>query len=463
MNKAFLSYISGKSISLLGLGISNAPLVSKLISWGAKRVTVRDKKNKEEILSRFPFLSEISSVDFICGENYLADLDEDLILKTPGIRYDIPELLAANERGSEISSEIELFFRFCPAYKIAVTGSDGKSTTTTLIYEMLKAEGKSVFLGGNIGEPLLYRINDISEKDIVVAELSSFQLHNQTKSPDVAVITNISPNHLDWHKDFAEYKSAKASILKYQSKDNIAVLNGNNEESSCYKAYVNGKLRTFTSADNSNGEGSYIKDGKIYYAYENSNVEEVMPVSEIKIPGSHNVENYMAAICATKGLVSLESVRKVARNFGGVKHRLQLVRIKDGVKFYNSSIDSSPSRTNAALSSFTQKNVIVILGGKDKKVPFDSLSKALAEKCKCAVLTGMAMDIIYEDISKTEEFKQGKIRFEKKPDFESAVKFAASIATQGDCVLLSPACTSFDRFLNFEQRGEFYTDIVNSL
>lgn len=462
MNEAFLSYINNKSVGLLGLGISNAPLVSKLLSWGASKVTVRDKKPKEEILTRFPFLSEINGIRFICGDAYLEGIDEELILKTPGIRYDVPELLAARERGTEISSEIELFFRFCPAYKIAVTGSDGKTTTTSLIYEMLKAEGKNVFLGGNIGQPLLYRINDIEKDDVVVAELSSFQLHTQNKSPDVAVITNISPNHLDWHKDFAEYKDAKASILKYQTEGGIAVLNGANEGSLEYKKYVKGTLRTFLGKTKPDAEGAYVKDEYICYK-DRYGDKKIVSVCDIKIPGYHNVENYMAAICATRGLVTDESVRKVAESFTGVKHRLQLVRVKDGVKFYNSSIDSSPSRTAAALSSFKGKNVVVILGGKDKKVPFDSLSKELSEKCKCAVLTGMAMDKIYDDVSKTKEFEKGKIKFYKEPDFEAAVKLAASLAKDGDAVLLSPACTSFDRFLNFEQRGEFFTDIVNSL
>lgn len=462
MNNAFLSYINNKSVGLLGLGISNAPLVSKLLSWGASRVTVRDKKSKEEILMRFPFLSEIKGVEFICGDAYLEGIDEELILKTPGIRYDVAELLAASEKGTEISSEIELFFRFCPAYKIAVTGSDGKTTTTSLIYEMLKTEGKKVFLGGNIGEPLLYRINDIERGDIVVAELSSFQLHTQTQSPDVAVITNISENHLDWHKDFDEYKDAKASILKYQTVSGVAVLNGENEGSIEYKKHVKGALRTFTGRKLPEAEGAYVKDGHIFYK-DRYGDEQIVALADIKTPGHHNVENYMAAICATRGLVSNETVRKVASSFTGVKHRLQLIRIKDGVKFYNSSIDSSPSRTTAALSSFNEKNVIIIMGGKDKKVPFDSLARPIAEKCKCAVLTGMAMDKIYGDISNTAEFKDGRIKFYKEPDFEAAVKLAASLAKEGDTVLLSPACTSFDRFLNFEQRGEFFADIVNSL
>lgn len=462
MNQEFLSYINNKSVGLLGLGISNAPLVSKLLSWGASAVIVRDKKPKEEILMRFPFLSDLKGIEFICGDCYLEGINEELILKTPGIRYDVPELVAARERGTEISSEIELFFRFCPAYKIAVTGSDGKTTTTSLIYEMLKAEGKKVFLGGNIGQPLLYRINDIEKDDVVVAELSSFQLHTQTQSPDVAVITNISPNHLDWHKDFEEYKDAKASILKYQTESGIAVLNGANEGSLEYKKHVKGTLRTFSGKAMPDAEGAYVKDEYICYK-DRYGDEKIVLVCDIKTPGYHNVENYMAAICATRGLVTGGSIRKVAESFTGVKHRLQLVRVKDGVKFYNSSIDSSPSRTAAALSSFKEKNVVVILGGKDKKVPFDSLSKELSEKCKCAVLTGMAMDKIYDDVSKTKEFKEGKIKFYKEPDFEAAVKLAASLAKEGDAVLLSPACTSFDRFLNFEQRGEFFTDIVNSL
>ncbi len=460
MNNEFISYIRGKKITLLGLGISNAPLVTKFIKWGAEKVTVRDKKSEDEIKARFPFLSSVDGVDFVCGENYLCGINGDIVLKTPGIRYDVPELLDAAARGCEISSEIELFFRFCKAYKIAVTGSDGKSTTTTLISEMLKAEGKKVFLGGNIGEPLLYRINDIGEDDIVVAELSSFQLHTQKQSPDVAVITNISPNHLDWHKDFDEYIDAKGSILKYQQSNGIAVLNADNEDSKRYLPLVKGKLRTFSRMRRC--DGAYLEDGVIYFA-ENGKTEKLLDASSIKIPGMHNVENYMAAISAVRDIVSVASIKKVAENFGGVKYRLQLIRVKDGVKFYNSSIDSSPSRTNAALSSFKDKNVIIILGGKDKKVPFDSLAKELAAKTKYAVLTGAAADKIRSDIESTDIYKAGGINFLHEPDFEKAVLLAASLAKEGDSVLLSPACTSFDRFVNFEQRGEFFTDIVNSI
>jgi UDP-N-acetylmuramoylalanine--D-glutamate ligase len=250
--------------------------------------------------------------------------------------------------------------------------------------------------------------------------------------------------------------------MKYQSEGGVAVLNGANEGSLEYKKHLKGTLRTFSGKTAPDAEGAYVCDGAIFYK-DRYGDEKIVELSEIKIPGSHNVENYMAAICATRDLVKTQTVKKVATSFTGVKHRLQLVRIKDGVRFYNSSIDSSPSRTTAALSSFKEKNVIVILGGKDKKVPFDSLSKPLSEKCKCAVLTGMAREKIYEDVSTTKEFMEGKIRFYKEPDFEAAVKLAAGLAESGDAVLLSPACTSFDRFLNFEQRGEFFTDIVNSL
>lgn len=457
MNNEFLSYIKGKDITLLGVGISNAPLAKKLIAWGAGSVTVCDKKPKEELFARFPFLRDIDGLKFACGEDYLSGIGGDLIIKTPGIRFDVPELLSAKERGSEISSEMELFFRFCPAFKIAVTGSDGKSTTTTLVYEMLKAEGKyRVFLGGNIGEPLLYRINDIVKEDIVVAELSSFQLHNQNESPDIGIITNIAPNHLDWHTSFEEYMDAKASIFTHQSEKGIAILNADNENSQRYLPLVKGKLRMFSRKTEC--DGVYLKDGMIFV-----DGKEYMDSKRIKLLGLHNVENYMAAIAAVKDFVSVESVIKVAENFSGVKHRLQLVLQKDGVKYYNSSIDSSPSRTNAALGCFTEKNVIIILGGKDKNVPFDSLSAELAKKTKYAVLTGAAAGKIKSDVMATKEYGDGLINFVDEPDFEKAVRLAASLAAPGDIVLLSPACTSFDRFANFEERGNFFTQTVNLL
>lgn len=457
MNEKFAEYLKGKSVSLAGVGISNAPLAEKLVKWGASRIVLRDKRSSAELMTKYPVLAQIGA-EFVCGEDYLKGIDEDIVIKTPGIRYDTPELLEAAAKGCEITSETELFFEFCPAYKIAVTGSDGKSTTTTLIFEMLKTEGKKrVFLGGNIGEPLLYRINDITADDIVVCELSSFQLHTQKKSPDVAVITNISPNHLDWHKSFDEYKQAKANILAFQDKNGMAVLNADNADSRDYIKDVKGGLRMFSRKQNVL-QGACMIDGIIRF-----DGKEVMRSEDIKLVGEHNRENYMAAICAVRDLVSDETIRSVAKSFAGVQHRLQLIREKDGVKFYNSSIDSSPSRTNAALSSFEGKNVIIILGGKDKKVPFDSLSKELAAKTKLAVLTGAAMEKIYSDVANTDEYKEGKINFVKIPEFDDAVRYAASQAESGDFVVLSPACTSFDRFANFEQRGNYFTQIVNSL
>lgn len=461
MNEEFSSYIKGKSVTLLGFGVSNAPLVEKFREWGASGICIRDRRPREDVVSRFPFL-EKAEVSAVFGEDYLSGINTDIVLKTPGIRFDLPELLEAKERGCEISSETELFFRFCKAKKIAVSGSDGKSTTTTLINEILKASGVNTVLGGNIGTPLLHRIHEVGEDVTVVAELSSFQLHTMSVSPDVAVITNISPNHLDWHRDFDEYMDAKSSLLRYQNENGVAVLNLDCPNSKRYFTEVKGKLLCFSRRSELEN-GAYLSGDTVFFC-ENGKAREMLKLDGIKLPGMHNVENYMAAICATAAFANEEAVRKVAENFGGVPHRLQLVREKDGVRFYNSSIDSSPSRTNAALSSFPKtKQVIIICGGRDKHVPFDSLSKQLAEKTKAVVLTGEAAEKIFSDIASTEEYKNGLIRFEREPDFEKAVRLSASLAEKGDTVLLSPACTSFDRFRNFEERGEFFTNIVNSL
>lgn len=439
----FYNWANGKKIDVIGIGVSNLPLIKKLAEVGAK-VTAHDRR--ESILEEKELLD--LGVKLVLGENYLSDIEGEMVFKTPGLRFDVPELLEAKERGAKITSEMELFFEVCPAHIFAVTGSDGKTTTTTLIYKMLKEQGKNVYVGGNIGNPLLCEADKMTEDDFVVLELSSFQLHTMTKSPERALITNISPNHLDMHKSYEEYIDAKCNIYKFQKSGDLLVLNADNE--------VTGKIaeeNTSKTFSRQKTADVYLKENVIYK--EN---EEILNTNDIKVPGIHNVENFMAAILMVGDIVDKSRIRRVAREFGGVEHRIELVRELDGVKFYNSSIDSSPNRTVNTLNVF-KKPVILIAGGKDKGIPYDELGPSLETKVKALILIGATSDKIEAVLKKT-----GKdIPVIKPESYEEAVKKAKEIAKEGDVVLLSPASTSFDRFKNFEERGRLFKTLVNEL
>ena len=450
--ESFKSYIKGKHVSVIGIGISNRPLIEMLVDSGAT-VSAHDKKTEAELGEYADYLKKMG-VNLVLGENYMDRIDGEIVFKTPGMRFDHPALLAAKAHGAAITSEMEVFFELCPAKIIAVTGSDGKTTTTTLISEMLKAAGKTVHLGGNIGTPLLTKTEEIGKDDFVVVELSSFQLHTMKKSPHIAVMTNLSPNHLDVHKDYEEYIDAKKNIMRYQSETDIFVSNSVCPETKEIGEEAKGEWRCFSS------EGDaliYLSDDVIYYGE-----EPVLPVSDIKIPGAHNVENYMAAIGAVKDFVSGEVIREVAKNFGGVPHRIELVRTLDGVRYYNSSIDSSPNRTINTLRVFSEP-VVLIAGGKDKGIPYDEVGEPIVAHAKALILVGATSQVIYNAV-KTAMEKTGKcipVYFETS--YPAAVDRAKHCAIPGDVVLLSNASTSFDMFPNFEARGNLYKELVNNL
>ncbi len=450
---AFKENIKNKRVTVLGVGISNLPLIRFLVRLGAD-VTAADRRTEAELGAAAEELKSLG-VSFNGGDNYLNRLDGDYIFKTPGIRFDTPALLEAEKRGSVITSEMEMFFELCPAEIIAVTGSDGKTTTTTLIYNILTQGGWKCHLGGNIGKPLLPEIESIAPTDIAVIELSSFQLHTMKKSPHIALITNMSPNHLDWHKDYEEYKDAKRNIYLHQNRDDILVLNKSDAESYACREGAKGEVRLFGYDE----ECAVWSDGNTIHAFG----REVMKLSDIKIPGEHNVQNYMAAIAAVGGKVSPEAIVEVARSFGGVPHRIELVRVKDGVRYYNSSIDSSPNRTINTLKVFDK--VILIAGGKDKGIPYDALGKSLAEKTKALFLVGKTAPVIKAALDKytSETGLGGNIPVKLCESYEEAVTLAAAFAQSGDVVLMSNASTSFDMFKNFEERGNLFKKLVNEL
>jgi len=457
----FKKKIKTKKTAVLGIGISNTPLIRFLASMGVD-VTAFDMSSDNEISSTLKKLEGLN-VKYCLGKDYLKGLKGfDIIFKTPKVRFDIPELEAERARGAEVTSEMEVFMELCPAQVFGVTGSDGKTTTTTLIYNILKEEGYNCWLGGNIGTPLLDRVGEISGDDKVVLELSSFQLHTMKKSPDIAVITNITPNHLDVHKSMEEYIDAKCNIFRYQNSDGRLVLNYGNDITRNFAPHAKGKA-VFFSSRNSLDNGAFLMDNALVYK-EGSNVTHIVNADEILIPGMHNVENYLAAIGAVYEYVKPETIRKVAATFKGVEHRIELVRETGGIKFYNSSIDSTPNRTIAALNTFKQK-VILIAGGKDKNIPYDSMGKAIVDKVKCLILIGMNINKIEKALlDEIERSGQGhEIPVYKCNTYEEAVRTAYSAAQAGDVVLLSPASTSFDMFKNFEERGNKFKEIVMSL
>ena len=456
MNKLdeFKYNVAGKNITVIGIGISNLPLIKYLVSLGAN-VTACDRRSAEDLGENYTELEKLG-VKFNLGDGYLNNLSGDMIFKTPGMRYDVPELLKAKENGSIVTSEMEVFFEVCPSHIIAVTGSDGKTTTTTLIHKMMTDAGYKTWLGGNIGNPLLTDTEKMKENDWVILELSSFQLHTMRKSPEIAVITNISPNHLDMHKDYKEYIDAKKNIMLYQNEGDTLIVNADNQVTADIGKSANGAVKYFSR----NGMADVYLDGNII----KRGIVEILNIKDIKIPGMHNVENYMAAIAAVSGLVSKDVIVNVAKTFGGVEHRIELVRTLDGVKYYNSSIDSSPNRTINTLRVFPNK-VIMIAGGKDKGIPYDEIGPALAEHVKVLILIGATSDKIQEaldaEINKTGNGKD--IEVIRATSYEDAVNTARSKAHDGDVVLLSPASTSFDMFRNFEERGNLFKKMVIEL
>ena len=444
----YFNALRGKKIAVLGLGVSNRPLVQLLLEYGCD-VTGCDRVTREKLDE--PVLAlERAGCHLRLGEDYLTGLQADVVFRTPGMHPGNPAICRLREQGAEITSEMDVFFRVAPCHLIAVTGSDGKTTTTTLIAEMLKAAGKTVWLGGNIGTPLLPLCRRMQAEDYAVVELSSFQLMDMTRSPQRAVVTNLAPNHLDVHKDMEEYVQAKKNIFRFQKPGDLLVLNADNAITAGFSGA--GETHFFSRKAATNcvwQEGDWIvRRG-----------QKVLNVQDILLPGVHNIENYMAAMAAVEGLVSDECICSVAKNFGGVEHRIELVRIKDGVKFYNDSIASSPSRTIAGLRSFSQK-VILIAGGYDKHIPYDVLGPEICAHVSRLFLCGATAGKIRTCV----EAQPGqKPEMVDCGDFDSAVQAAARAAQPGDIVLMSPASASFDQFKNFMERGDRFKQLVKEL
>lgn len=475
MNLDFCKMFSDKTVVLLGAGVSNMPLAQVLTDSGAHLV-VRDRKNLDTLGEAGQRLQAMGA-QLVLGENYLENIEGDYLFRSPGFRPDLPQLLQAQQAGCIITSEMELFLQYVPCPVVGVTGSDGKSTTTTLVSKILAQLGKKdrkVFLGGNIGEPLLHRINDMTAVDAVAAELSSFQLMGIDASVTVAVIKNVTPNHLNWHTGMEEYIAAKANIL---SGCRGTVLNYDDSVCRALGENCGAPIMWFSRNPipvdfmKEHAGGVYPKNGYVTLYDSKTDTEYALfPADVILLPGAHNLENYSTAVAAVWSLAEspadalARAAETVAGTFGGVKHRMELVREADGVRYYNSSIDSSPTRTAAAISAHTCP-IRIICGGYDKQIPFAPLAKALIShgNVQTVVLTGATMEKIKKAILEEPGFAASGIELICKPDFEEAVRCAAHSARPGDAVLLSPACASFDAFANFEKRGERFSEIVNSL
>ncbi len=453
--KEYFNSLKGKNVAVIGLGVSNLPLVEGMLDAGIP-VTVCDKRRRKDFNGLIDSL-ERRGMKAVLGPDYLDCLDgSDVIFRTPGLRPDVPQIERAVAAGAELTSEMEAFFDLCPCRMIAVTGSDGKTTTTTIIAGLLKAAGYRTFVGGNIGHPLLCQVDDIRPDDMVVLELSSFQLLTVRQSPSIAVVTNLAPNHLDVHKDMDEYVNAKRNIFAYQDGSDRLVLNADNEITAGFAGEARGSVTMFSRRKVVEG-GVYLRDKTVICGG-----RLVLATSDILLPGLHNLENYMAAIAAVDGLVPDEVIRDFARTFGGVAHRIELVRELDGVRYYNDSIASSPSRTIAGLRSFSQK-VILIAGGYDKHIPYDVLGPEITRAVKTLLLTGDTAEKIKAATLATPDYREGEPAIIDCADLKEAVERAHALAKPGDVVILSPASASFDRFKNFEERGSAFKELVNTL
>ena len=452
---------------MIGLGVSNLPLIDYLLAHGAT-VTGRDKKSRAEMGDAANDLEE-KGVRLFLGESYLDALEEDVIFRSPGVHPHTKEILQAVARGAILTSEMELFLDLTPTRVYAVTGSDGKTTTTTLTYRMLEEEvrrsgGGRVYVGGNIGEPLLPHVDQMTDADVSVVELSSFQLYTMQRSPHISAVTNLSPNHLNWHSDMDDYVEAKTNIYKHETNQR-AVFNAENGITLTLAKEYAGNVTLFSSVKHTlsafegllkvGDRAVFVREDGMIVLWDGEREIPYFSADEIFLPGKHNLENYLTAIALTADAVSIAAAYEVATHFRGVAHRLEFVREADGVAYYNSSIDTSPTRTAAALSAL-KKKPIVICGGYDKHIPFAPLAAALEQYAKAVVLTGATANAIQEAL----EAANCSLCVYRADDFTEAVLLARQIAHVGDIVLLSPACASFDAFRNFAERGDRFREIV---
>ena len=456
----FCNYIKRRKTAIIGLGVSNVPLLDYLHKLGAK-ITVFDNRNIDDIDKSILDKITDRNIEFSFGPNNLSKLSGfDIIFRSPTCRPDTPELLEEAKRGAVITSEIEMLMELCPATIIGVTGSDGKTTTTSLIYEIVKNQGYKCYLGGNIGFPLFTKIEEMRPDDVVVLELSSFQLMNIKTSPQIAVITNISPNHLDIHKSYEEYIECKKNIFKFQNENGIVILNYDNEITRECANEAKGKV-IFFSKERKLADGVILDDNIIKICKDKLR-KHLVSTKELMLKGTHNYENACAAVAATLGIADEDVQVKAISNFKGVAHRLEFVREINGVKWYNDSIGTSPTRTIAGLNSFDEK-IVLIAGGYDKHLDYTPIAKPILDNVSALILMGATSKKIKEAVEKEMNIEGKRIEIVECDTLKETVNTAKKIVKKGEIVLFSPASASFDMYKNFEERGDKFKNLVNSL
>lgn len=456
----FNKYLRGRKVAIIGLGISNIPLIDYMYNIGAK-VTVFDNRNIDEIPNEIIDKITNYSMEFSFGTNSLSKLTEfDIIFRSPSCLPTVPELVKESERGAIITSEIEMVMKMVPCKIIGVTGSEGKTTTTTLIDRILRAGGYNCFLGGNIGTPLFDKISQITPEDIVVLELSSFQLMDMDVSPDIAAITNITPNHLNIHSSYEEYIEAKKNIFKNQDKNGILILNYDNDITRKFKNEAEGKVIYFSSK-NKLDDGFIVDDG-IIKECEDKLRKHVVNTNKLKIRGNHNYENICTALAATKTLVDLNTAVQSICDFVSVEHRLEFVREINGVKWYNDSASSSPTRTIAGINAFDEQ-ITLIAGGYDKNLDYTPIAVPIVEKVRNLILIGQTSEKIFNAVKEESEKQNKPVPVYLCEKLDQAVAIAHKLAKNGEVVLFSPASASFDMFKNAYERGKIFKTYVNEI
>ena len=458
--KEFEQFINGKKVAIIGLGVSNIPLLEYLYNLNCS-VSVFDKREVEKLDANA--VKKINDYNFklYTGKDSLKELvNFAVIFRSPSCRPDTPEVLEEVNRGAILTSEIEMLMQTCPGTIIGITGSDGKTTTTNLIYYILKEKGYNCYLGGNVGIPLFTKVKEMTPDDIVVLELSSFQLMDMQISPHISVITNISPNHLDIHKSYEEYIEAKKNIFKYQTEKDILVINYDNEITKKFAPEAKGKVIYFSRKEKL--DDGIICDNGIVKLCENKLRRHILNTKDILLRGEHNHENICAAIAATKTLVEPEIQAEAIRKFKGVEHRLEFVRELNGVKWYNDSIGTSPSRTIAGLKSFDEK-IVLIAGGYDKHLDYTPIAKPIVENVSKLILMGATAKKIDEAVSNELKAEHKEMEIYYCDTLKETVDKAYEIATPDEIVLFSPASASFDMFKNFEERGNLFKKLVNEI
>lgn len=459
----FKDNIKGKKIAVLGLGLSNIPAIIYLNKLGAQ-IYAHDQI--ESLNDKHEEIRKLDNIRFYLGDENLKDLDKvDYILRSPGVKPFLPEIEKAVKSGVKLTSEIELLVEYAPCKIIGITGSAGKTTTTTLITKILEDAGYNVWTGGNIGTPLFTKLDEIKPEDLIVLELSSFQLMTMKKSPNIAVITNIYEDHLDYHRDFKEYVMAKTNIFNHQKENDICILNYDSDftnefEKIIFNNDIKNCVRYFSEKEILK-DGAYIKDNSIYYK-EKDKTTKIIETSKLKLKGNKNYLNVCTAICAVKNFVEIPEIIKSLESFNGVEHRIEYVATKDGVEYYNDSISTTPGKAMAALTAFDKK-IILIAGGYDKNIDYTCLGEHIVRACKYVVLLGNTTKKIYDSIVNCKSYKKSEISIEKVNSLESAVAYAKDISKPGDIVVMSPASASFDMFSSYKERGNAFKKIVNKL